>query len=120
MWGRISGRLGIEALVSIVRGRAKPFPSQGVRFRAGDREPLVRRGGVRSGVATAVEGAVVSPVADGVELPTESLRSSDSSPAEQSFRSRVTSIVNWCSACLLRIQSRTSPRLTDQLVCVSQ
>jgi len=65
---------GID-FVSRVNGREYPPASHGVRFRPGDRDPLALRGGVGSGdgVGTAVDVAVVSPVAEGVELPTESL-----------------------------------------------
>lgn len=45
------------------------------------------------GVGTAVDVAVVSPVAEGVELPTESLRCS-AAAAEAEFSSEVTSIAS--------------------------
>lgn len=68
--------------------------SHGLRFLTGDRDPLPLLAGVLSGdgVGTAVEEAVVSPVAEGVELATESLRFSPA-PAEEAFKSDVTFIV---------------------------
>ena len=84
--------------VSSVSGSEYPPASHGVLFRLGDRDPLVLRGGVRSGegVWTAVEAAVVSPVAEGVELLTESLRcraAAAAAAAEDELRSEVTSIL---------------------------
>lgn len=86
---------GID-FVSSVNGREYPPASHGVRFRPGDLDPLALRGGVRSGdgVGTAVDVAVVSPVADGVELPTESLLcKAAAAAAEDELRSEVTSIL---------------------------
>jgi hypothetical protein len=83
--------------VSSVNGSEYPPASHGVRFRPGDLDPLVLRGGgVRSGdgVGTAVEEAVVSPVADGVELSTESLLcNAAAAAAEDELRSEVTSMM---------------------------
>jgi hypothetical protein len=81
--------------VSSVNGSEYPPASHGVRFRPGDLDPLVLRGGgVRSGdgVGTAVEDAVVSPVAEGVELSTESLLC-NAAAAEDELRSEVTSMM---------------------------
>jgi hypothetical protein len=64
-----------------------------LRFLAGDPVPPILRGRVArsgDGVGTAVDGAVVSPVAEGAELATESLRFN---PADDTFNSEVTSMV---------------------------
>src|SRR4051794_30894662 len=80
-------------LVSSARGSENPWAVHGLRL--GDGEPLPLRGdicsGSGSGVGTAVVVAVVSPVADGVELLADPLRASPAPVVV--FKSAVTSIV---------------------------
>lgn len=88
------GGLGMDFVSIVNSGSRKPLASQTIRWlRAGDLDPLLRLEGLcrGDGVWTAVEGAVVSPVADGVELATESLLFSPC-PADE-LRSEMTSIM---------------------------